>query len=242
MSIKIAICDDSAEDIKKLQEALHNHNPQFEIISYSNGKALMDDLIINQFDAEILFLDIYMPGFDGIRTAQQIRSIRNDLKIVFLTTSKDHYPQAYEVFAFNYIVKPFRREQLYTVLERALEELNKAGRYKITIQYKGTSYTIDCRKILYIESQNRLLLFYLANQDVLQCYGKLDEIEQELPANYFLRCHQSFIVNLSHVTEMGDKYFCIGKALISISKKYLKNVKDRYYSYLFSSMKGEHPI
>jgi len=242
MSIKIAICDDSAEDIQKLTKALYSYDPQFEIISYPSGKVLMDDLLEDQFYADILFLDIYMPHLDGIQTAQQIRSLRKDMKIIFLTSSKDHYPQAYEVFAFNYIVKPFKLEQLYIVLQRALDELHKADGYKLNIQFKGISHTIDCRDILCIESQNRLILFYLADQNILRCYGKLDEIEWELPKQLFLRCHQSFIVNLSHVAEMGDKYFRIGKSIISISKKYWKDSKDRYYAYLFSSMDGGQPI
>lgn len=127
-------------------------------------------------------------------------------------------------------------------MHRALEELSKTDNYKILVQYKGISHTIDCRDILYIESQNRFLHYFLADGNILRCYDKLDEIEWELPKQYFLRCHQSFIVNLSHVSEMGDKYFRIGKSLISISKKYWKDVKDKYYAYLFSSMDGGHPL
>lgn len=69
----------------------------------------MDALLEDEFAVDILFLDIFMPGLDGIQTAQQIRALRKDLLIIFITTSRDFYPQAYEVFAFNYIVKPFNR-------------------------------------------------------------------------------------------------------------------------------------
>lgn len=242
MSVKIAICDDSAKDTEILSKALLDYDHTFNIISYSDGALLMDTLLGGEFTADILFLDIFMPGLDGIRTAQQIRAIYKDLLIIFITTSKDFYPQAYEVFAFNYVIKPFSREQLYTVLQRALEAVSKTDNYKILIQYKGISHTVDCRDILYIESQSRLLLFFLADGNVLRCYGKLDEMEWELPKQYFLRCHQSFMVNLSYVSEMGDKYFRVGKSLISISKKYWKDAKDKYYAYLFSSMDGGHPL
>lgn len=242
MSVKIAICDDSPEDIQKLSKALYNYDPLFEIISYSNGKTLIDELLEGYFTADILFLDIYMPGLDGIQTAQKISPLRKELKIIFLSTSKDHYPQAYEVFAFNYLVKPFNPERLYTVLQRALNELHKERSYKISIQYKGTVHTLDCREILYIESQNKLLLFHLKEQSTLQCYRKLEEIIQKLPNQYFLRCHQSFLVNLTHVTEIGDKYFLVGQSRISISRKYWKEAKDKYYSYLFSRMNGGQPL
>lgn len=242
MSVRIAICDDSKEDVAQLSNALLAYGPVFDIISYPSGTVLMDELQDGYFAADILFLDIYMPGLNGIETAKKIRSLRQDLKIIFLSSSRDHYPEAYDVFAFNYIVKPFDRERLYTVLTRALDELRKESGYKIRIQYKNTVHTVDCRQILYIESRDKLLLFYLTDGSILQCYGRLEDILQELPKQYFFRCHQSFAVNLSHVTEMGDNYLRIGQAMIGISRKYGKGVKDRYYTCLFSRMDGGRPL
>lgn len=238
MPIKIAICDDAAEDMKLLSGALSAYDPSFEIITYSNGQTLIDEFLDFDLSVDLLFLDIYMPGIDGIKTAQEIRARHEDVKIIFLSSSKEHYPQAYEVFAFNYIVKPFNQERLYTVLNRALDELRKESGYKIRIQYKGGAHSVDCRDILYIESRDKLLLFHLADESALQCYGKLDEILREVPEQAFFRCHQSFLVNLSHVTEIGDNYFRIGQTMIGISRKYGKEAKDRYYACLFSHMSG----
>ncbi len=75
MLVKIAICDDVTEDIGGLTKALLAYNPLFEIISFSSRKTLMDEL-----KDDNLTLDIYMPGLNGIQTAQQIRSIHEDLK------------------------------------------------------------------------------------------------------------------------------------------------------------------
>ncbi|MGN6714690.1 LytR/AlgR family response regulator transcription factor [Anaerocolumna jejuensis] len=238
MPVKIAICDDAAEDIEQLSNALSAYDNSFEITSFTRGERLMDELRDGSFTADLLFLDIYMPGIDGIQTAQEIRGIQKELKIIFLSSSKEHYQQAYEVFAFNYIVKPFDRERLYAVLSRALNELRKESGYRLGIRYKGTVYHRDCRDILYIESRDKLLLFHLADETVLQCYGKLDEILRELPEKFFFRCHQSFLVNLSYVTEVGDAYFRIGQTVISISRKYGKAAKERYYACLFSHMGG----
>jgi DNA-binding LytR/AlgR family response regulator len=227
--------------MKILSAVLSAYDPSFEIITYADGQTLVDEFMDFDLSVDILFLDIYMPGIDGIKTAQEIRAKRKDVIIVFLSSSKDFYPQAYEVFAFNYIVKPFDRERLYAVLTRALDELGKESGYKIRIQYKGAAHSVDCRDIRYIESRDKLILFHLANESVLQCYGKLDEILGELPEKSFFRCHQSFLVNLSHVTELGDNYFRIGQTVIGISRKYGKEAKDRYYACLFSHMGGGQP-
>ncbi len=242
MSVKIAICDDTAEDIAQLVNALSAYDPLFEITSFTSGKTLVDEFMDESFATDILFLDIYMPEIDGIKTAQEIRKKRQDLKIIFLSSSNDHYPQAYEVFAFNYIVKPFHRERLYTVLDRALTEIRKEREYKIRIQYRGTVHNVDCRNILYIENRDKILLFHLADGSVLQCHGKLEEMLNELPEQLFFRCHQSFIINFSHVTEMGKNYARMGPSIIGISRKYVKSIKGQYYAYLFSQMSGGQPL
>lgn len=238
MSIKIAICDDTAEDIELLSGALYAYDNSFEIITYQNGEALIADYLDSNLTIDILFMDIYMPGMDGIATAQRIRNERQDIKIIFVSSSKDHYSQAYEVFAFNYILKPLDRERLHQVLDRAIDEIKKECSCKIRFSYKSTVYCVDCRNILYMESRDKLILFHLADGNILQCYGKLDEFMEELKEPLFIRCHQSFIVNTSHITEMGENHFRVGQVAIGISKKFLKSAKDQYYGYLFSRMDG----
>lgn len=197
----------------------------------------MQKSLINGYAyTDILFLDICMPGMDGIKTAERIRNEKKDVKIIFITSSNEYYPQAYEVFAFNYILKPLDSDKLYRILDQALDELKRESNQKICISYKSRVYSIDYRDILYIESRDKFILFHKTDGGTLQCYGKLDTIEKELPPESFIRCHKSFIANTSHITEMGGNYFGIGQVVISISKKYLKLARERYYTYLFSHM------
>lgn len=238
MPIRIAICDDAREDIASLSAALYAYDHSFEIVSFVSGNALLNDIADACSSMDILFLDIYMPGIDGIQTAQELRARNRNLKIIFISSSKEHYPQAYEVFAFNYILKPFDRERLYTVLNRALDELRKEKGQIICIQNKGTTQSVDFRDILYIESRDKRLVFHLGGGGMAQCYGKLDELIRDLPGQSFIRCHQSYLVNISHISEMGEASFCVGKTVLSISRKYLKPAKERYYAYLFSRMGG----
>ena len=238
MTVKIIVCDDSTEDITLLLDALYKYNPSFEITSFTNGEKMLSQIMDTGLVADILFLDIYMPGVNGILAAQQIRSERKELKIIFISSSKEHYPEAYGVFAFNYILKPFDKERLYAVLDRVLEELGRENACKISFSYKSAAYSVDCCKILYIESQDKLLLFHLSDGSVLRTYWKLNDVIKELPQLSFIRCHQSFIVNITYITEMGENYFRIGQVIISISRKYLKFAKEQYYAYLFSNMGG----
>lgn len=234
--IRIAICDDTMEDRKRLLEALIEYDQSFDIVQYENGESLLDDFQDSKCHIDMLFMDIYLPGLNGINTVQRIRTDCKDAKIIFVSSSPDFYPQAYEVFAYNYLLKPFDKIKLFHVLDCALEEIGKKKRHKITFSYKSKVYSLDCRDIAYIESSNKIVLFHLENGDTLQCYSKLDEIEEELIQQYFIRCHKSFIVNASFISEMGENYFYIGQDKINISKRYLKLAKEQYFAYLFSKM------
>jgi DNA-binding LytR/AlgR family response regulator len=227
-----------AEDITQLSNALYAYDASFELTSFTDGMSLTEELLNNGLTADLLFLDICMPGIDGIMTARELRTRLKDLKIIFLSSSQDHYPQAYEVFAFNYILKPFDRERLYSVLSRALEELGCDNPYKISFSYKSASYSVNLRDILYVESQNKRLLFHLADGSILQTYRRLDDLIEELPKQSFIRCHQSFLVNTSRITEMKENFFRVGQTMIGISRKYLKSAKEQYYAFLFSNMGG----
>ena len=236
MSVQIGLCDDRVEDIGILTEALLAYDADFKIASYTDGESLLEDWREQKNLFDILFLDIYMPGLNGIETAGRIRAGMRDVKSIFVSSSSEHYPQAYDVFAFNYILKPLNREKLNNILDQALKNVEKERRQQIIFSYKAKTYSVLCRDILYIESRDKIICFHLESNNMLQCYAKLDEIIKQLPEGSFIRCHQSFVVNAFYVTEMGDRYFCVEKAAISISKKYFKTSKDKYFTYLFNQM------
>ena len=238
MSIQIGICDDRAEDISTLSEALYSYDDSFQISHYEEGESLLEDCLNHKIQFDILFLDIYMPGLNGIETAGKIRASMKDVKIIFVSSSNEHYIEAYDVFAFNYITKPVNLEKLNRVLDQALISItnDKERRQHIQFSFKGTNYHILCRDILYIESRDKIILFHIKDRPTLQCYAKLDEILKQLPQESFIRCHQSFAVNIFHVTEMAENHFSMGSDVINISKKYKKVSKDKYFEFLFKHM------
>lgn len=236
MHVQIGICDDSAEDIGILTKALYAYDASFQISTYTNGEAFLSDCCDLNIIYDIVFLDIYMPGLNGIELAGKIRSNMKDTKIIFISSSNEHYPEAYDVFAFNYILKPLNPGKLNRILDQALADITGERRKQISFSYKSINYRIYCRDILYIESRDKIICFHMINKTILQCYAKLDEILKQLPEESFIRCHQSFAVNIFHVTEMGENYFRIAQTAISISRKNNKAVKDKYFSYLFTHM------
>jgi len=238
MPVQIGICDDNTEDVIALKEALYEYDPSFNIKIYADGEDLLEDCSNSKVLFDIIFLDIYMPGLNGIDVAKELRKCLKDIKIVFVSSSNEHYPEAYDVFAFNYLVKPLNKEKLNRILDQALVDIIMERHQQICFSYKGITYRIFCKDIMYIESKDKLVCFHLTDKRILQCYAKLDDILKQLPEDLFIRCHQSFAVNVLHVTETRESNFRIDLVSINISRKYQKEAKEKYFAYLFSRMKG----
>ena len=104
------------------------------------------------------------------------------------------------------LLKPIKKEQIKKSLERALQE-EKQNKSIKTFNIKGKIFNIEVEKIKYIESNKRVVIIY--EEDLKRrIYGKLDEIEEMLSSN-FVRCHQSYIVNLEHVRELNTHEFVL---------------------------------
>jgi len=237
LPMKIGICDDRLEDARALSDALYAYDPTFQVSIFANGQSLLDDCCDSKILFDIVFLDIYMPGLNGIETARQLRAILKDAKIIFISSSDGHYSEAYDVFAFNYLLKPLDLKKLHHILQQALIDIGRERQQQVSFSYKGTTYRIFCRDILYIESRDKTICFHMADKKTLLCYGQLDEMLKKLPNETFIRCHQSFVVNVLHVSQMADQHFRIDPTVISISKKYREAAREKYFAYLFTHIR-----
>lgn len=236
MIIHIGICDDSADDRLILSKAISAYDSSVHISTFSDGKSLIEECEDNMPVFDLLFLDIYMPEMDGIKTAREIRVLYKDIKIIFISSSNDHYQQTYDIFAYNYILKPLNTEKLYSIMDHALISLFEENRQKLIVSFKNVNHQIFVRDIQYLESKNKRIYVYMSDGAQVICYKKLDELQEQMPEAAFVRCHQSYIVNIFYVTEMTSTYFRIGPAMISISRKYWKESKEKYFNHLFSQM------
>lgn len=232
MALKIAVCDDFAVDRQLLVSLIKAEIPFLEIAVYDNGETLLWDFE-NGTHFDIFFLDIFMSGINGIEVARHIRNISPDSLLVFVSSSDDFYRESYDLYAFNYLIKPLRKEKLSEVLHRAVERLNKDADQVVRISFNNQLHTIRCSLLLYLSSERHVVNFYLKSGEILRAYGKLDDYSTQLPAKAFVRCHQSFIVNLNHVTAMTTNEFSLDGIKVPISKSYFGEAKEKYRMQMF---------
>lgn len=172
------------------------------------------------------------PGsMDGMALARRLRSLPPDRQplIIFVTGYESYVYQAFDVEAFQYLVKPVDEGRFADVFRRAAEKLSvleKQRRRTLLVQYAGSSRVIPLENIRYVESRGHKILLHL-KEGTVEYYGKIGELEQEL-GGQFARIHKGYLVNLRHVEEYarGQVTLTGGEKLVISKYKYDAFVKQ----------------
>jgi DNA-binding LytR/AlgR family response regulator len=234
MTLRIAICDDNFTDRQHLISLIKSENSYCECTAYESGEMLLWDFE-NGTRFDIIFLDIFMEGMTGLAAAKQIRMIDSNVFLIFVSSSNDFYRESYDLYAFNYLLKPLTENKINEVLSRASEQLNRDADQVIRIAFMGNLHTVRYSQLLYLSSEQHAVNFCLKNGKALKSYGKLDDFISQLPIESFMRCHQSYIVNLNHVTAMTTSEFTLGDIRIPISRSYSKQARSKYRTQMFNN-------
>ena len=230
--ITFAICDDSMMDAELLEVILHEMIPEAEFSIFTSGDSLLKVISSKVNPFQVIFLDIYMKGKNGIEIAEKIREFDKLVPIIFVSYSEDHYKEAFDVFAYQYILKPVSKEKIQKSLDTLLEQLRKEEEPVLYFHYRSHTYTLRLSQIQYISSSLHTVNFHLTDGKKVQCRGKLNDFTEQLDGSSFVRCHQSFFVNMDAVTAMKADTFEIGDHLIPISRSFAKDVQTKYENYL----------
>ena len=235
--IKIAICDDSNIDAEIMKTFIEDYylkkNSFCEISLYSSGEELIETYQNGGNKYHLIFLDIFMKQLNGIETATLIRKNDESVKIVFCTVSLDHAVDSYDVYAYGYLVKPFDVSKMRALLDKFTKSVLDQEVSYIRVKSEYADRLVALTDIVYIESNDKVLYIHKKNHEVIKTYGKLSNIEEQLNEKYFIRCHQSYIVNLNHVTGIVDSDFkTLLRENVPIRKKDFYKFREAYQQYL----------
>ena len=232
--IRIAICDDLKSDRDALIKLIHNyfivHPKDYTIQEYASASNLLADYEDN-IRYDILYLDIFMKPLDGMNCAYKLREIDQHAGIIFTTTSTDFAIESYHVQAAGYLVKPINRNLFADQLTHFLHN-HEQNEKRLIIKVRGNLEVIPYHQIVYIESQNTNILVHTLDSRTLRTYGKLGDMEENLKNKRFLRCHQSFIVNMDHVKRASDEFLTTTNEHVLIRKRDLSAMKAIYFNYI----------
>ena len=230
--ITVAICDDSKrirESMRKsLEEYIVEKQEDIRIRVFCNGEELVEQYNEHY---DLMFLDIKMPGMNGIETAQRIRMIDKKVKIIFLTSLIEYALEGYSVNATNYILKPMEKKRLFMEMDRCLEEMKEQEEPFLVIHNDKGDYKLLLKEITYMETCNRNILIHTKEKAHI-CYWKLSEMERRIGKYGFVRNHVSYLVNLCHVEHVEKLEIKVtGGNKIPISKGKKKDFMEQLAEY-----------
>lgn len=239
--MNIAICDDHLIFTQQLYRTIRSYFAQYDITLgtiklYQNGNDLLQDCL-NASHFDIIFLDIEMPHISGMEVAKNIRLSNSEVLIVFITNFPDYMPASFKVEAFDFLSKPISEEDIFAVLTRCIYKYQQKHGF-IQIKTSLGVAAVNINTIVYINSDLHYVDFLLTSGEYVRSKMKLEDVELLL-SNYsqFMRCHQSYIVNLDYVQEVQrlriifnhKKPYLPGS--IAISRKYSDIAREKFLLY-----------
>lgn len=201
------IVDDELPAREELKWFISEHS-SFNILGlFEDGVQALT--FLQEHPVDVLFLDINMPKLDGISLSKVIHNLKKAPVIVFVTAYRDYAVEAFEIEAFDYLLKPFSENRIIALLKR-LEQfllqspqfaLKKGGDTKITLWKNDKMIVIPASDILFVEAQEREIRV-VTKKEVFQQHIQFSEFQRKLPSDCFFRCHRSYIVNLTAIVEI----------------------------------------
>jgi len=232
-AMNIFICDDSAEHTslckKTIQQLSLRHDVHAKIKTFPSGEAMLFEAEDAYATLDLIYLDIHMPGMDGLETAKRLREIGYLGDIVFFTVSPDFAIAGYDVNALHYVVKDKTSEAKFEeIFLRAYERKQRRESEVLVLTCAGESRCIPVEKIRYFEIQQRIVTV-VYDDDRFEFYSTMMRLEEQLFNRGFVRTHKSFLVSKRFIRSIDST-----RVLLDTGKEL--PVGKRYYAESLASI------
>lgn len=232
--IRIAIVEDDSMSRKLILEYLaryqHEFHESFDVTVFEDGASIIHGYT-PRFD--IILLDIQMPHVDGMSAAKKIRTMDDQVSLLFITSSPQYAIKGYEVDASSYLLKPLPWFAFQQELARSIADVRKRRDTSVLLQVGAGVIRLSVADIIYIESiKHRLEVHTLG--EMYSIVGTLKNMEEQLESHDFFRSNSCYLVNLAHVRGVRDQA-CVmtGNVELRISrprKKQFMTALTNYFS------------
>ena len=231
--MRIAICDDEKNIRELIANKVAKQYPDAEIILFQSG----EELLLSDESIDILFLDIQMSGIDGMETARELRKKDKSVILVFVTAVEEYVFQAFDVGAFNYIVKPIDDGKFSDVLHRAVDEWSSQNinekepeeRY-VLINNSGVHTKVILDEIVYAEVFNRKVVIHKLDGEI-EYYGKMSDLES-LAGDSFFRPHRAYLINFKYVEKYDATTIYLERGTVLMAKQNYPEFVKKYMKYI----------
>lgn len=207
-------------------------NQPFSVKAFSNG----GDLFASGLAFDVYFLDIELPGMNGLAIAQKIRSTNSLSAILFVTAIAQYAIKAYEYQARYYLVKPIVYPDFAYKLGKTLEGLAVSSPHSFSVKTTQGTYVFSSNEVKYVEVRNHTLIYHLV-KETIERTGTLSAVEKELLDNGLLKCNRCFFVNPHYISRIDGYTLYLGDDSLLISRPQKKAFESAFKAWL---LEGGH--
>lgn len=241
--MKIVICDDEKSTCAELERIIMGYASKYgaklQVDVFLSGDTLTEWLYREEAP-EVLFLDIELPGINGVAVGDYIRRIleNEQIFIVYISSKKNYAMQLFQNRPFDFLVKPLNEKMVHHVLDNIYRVMGKTDSF-FEYSSKGIIYRIPCKDILYFQSIGRKINI-VTRKEMKTFYGKLTEVQEAVSEYLFLGIHKSYLINFNYVKEYTYEWVkMLNGDILSISKvnraeirkKILERETDEFRNY-----------
>ena len=217
--IRVAVVDDEPncrnELIYVLNEFFNDRIETFECSEYSSGEEFLKEYK-DSFD--VIFLDIEMNEINGMDVAREIRKNNEVAVIIFVTRLLSYAIEGYSVSAFDYVLKPFDKNEFNTKMNRVLKKVEESKLEKsILVKTNYKDRVIKIKDIKFVEVMGHNILFH-TKDETISSWGTLNDVIAQINSESFGSCNRCYYVNFNYVTGMEGSNLYLGNDVIQISR------------------------
>lgn len=229
---RIAICDDdrNMRDLLRsyCSEILDKYKIRYEFREFSSAEEFETDEDRDKYN--LLLLDIEMSGKNGMTLAEELRRNGSRISIIFITGHDDYLKKGYSVQPIQYLFKPVKKKELESAI--AADRRMNYEAESIAFNTGQKKVVLSVKKIRYAESYDHKILVHTDDQAIV-LNSSLAELEQQLQAYGICRCHNSFLVNLQHISEFTRSGIVLSSGeKLPVGRRFYSDIRSAFVRYM----------
>lgn len=233
MKMNITVIENEITQLNMIEKLLYEWadtgNVDLFLHKYPSGEDFFEKSSSCDCPCNLYLLDIQLDGMNGIEIARKIKSVNPDSNIIFLTSFKEYVFEGYDVHAFNYLIKPVERKQLFHNLDE-IRELVSQRSYTFTDQ--NSTVVIPMNDIMWFTVNRHYIDIHTSKGESYCQIGNLRDIVQKLPSE-FIQCHRSHIVNMAYIRSFSRSSILLeNETSLPVGRSFYENFRSKFSAYV----------
>lgn len=233
-TIKVCIIEDDEKYHKIVKDLIKKYgmknNVNFNVEEFYNG---IDFLETYKGNYDFIIMDIEMPQLNGIQICEELRKNDPFVPVIIISHSSQYAVKGYSVNAYGYVLKPIEEFDFHFLIDKVLAYIKEKEKNYIVLSTKTMMKKIDINDIYYLEVSSHVLRFKTRNDDI-QIRAKIKDYEEKLLKYGFVRCDNSYLVNLKYCSNVNisESTININGEIITISRPKKKTFLEALTKYI----------